>query len=139
MKEKQCSNPLCSNTFTPRYSLLEKYCSPQCAYSCIKPNAKKVVKPIKKLSGKRKKQVAQYQKDRIEFLEIPENKTCSINGPTCTKRATTIEHSAGRSGDMLLNQDYWKPACLACNLELENNPELSKEHQLSKIHLGKKM
>lgn len=126
----------------PRYSTLEKFCSSKCTYSCIKPNVKKPIKPIKpirRLSGKRKKQMAQYQKERIVYLEKPENKRCAIDGPTCTKKATTIEHSGGRSGDMLLNQKYWKPACSACNLELENNPELSRKHQVSKIHLGKKM
>lgn len=139
MKNPKCKNPECGKEFKYKYSTLEKYCSPQCAYSCVKPNAKKPLKPIKRLSGKRKKQQAQYLKDRIVFLEKEENKYCIIKGPTCTGRATTIEHSAGKSGDMLLNQKYWKPACLNCNLELENNPELSKKHQVSKIHLGKKM
>ena len=39
---------------------------------------------------------------------------------------------------LYLDERFWKPCCLAHNLELENNPELSKKYQLSKIHHGKK-
>ena len=39
---------------------------------------------------------------------------------------------------LYLDIRFWKPCCLAHNLELENNPELSKKYQLSKIHGGKK-
>lgn len=137
MKEKKCSNTDCKNTFV-QYNSLQKYCSYGCKKACSKVSAKRS-KPIKKLSGKRKSQVAKYHKQRIIFLEKPENKYCEIRGEGCTNIATTIEHSAGRSGEMLLNEKYWKAACLSCNLELENNPELSRKHQLSKIHLGKKM
>lgn len=39
---------------------------------------------------------------------------------------------------LFLDVRFWKPCCLEHNLELENNPELSKQYQLSKIHGGKK-
>ena len=75
-------------------------------------------------------------------LEFPENKKCFIEG--CNSEANTIEHIMGRKGfadeyarenniSLYLDKRFWKPCCLKHNLELENNPELSKKYQLSKI------
>jgi hypothetical protein len=105
---------------------------------------------IKPISDKRKKEQALYQLERILFLREPENQNCAIKGTYCTGKATSIEHSAGRKGyydewsrenniSLYLDKRFWKAACNNCNLELENNPELSKQHQLSKIHGGKKI
>jgi hypothetical protein len=96
-------------------------------------NAQKT-KPIKKLSQKRLNQNSEYLKLRMEFLS--DNPKCFIEG--CEKIGNTIEHTAGR-GINYLNVETWKPCCLEHNLELENNPELSKKYQVSKIHGGKKM
>ena len=104
-------------------------------------------KPITKVSDKRKIENLKYTADRIVFLGKKENKICFIDG--CKNIATTIEHSAGRIGfyddwarenkvSLFLDQRFWKPCCHFHNLELENNPELSKQYQLSKIHGGKK-
>ena len=91
-------------------------------------------KPIKKMSEKRKKDAKQYSSLRLEFLAM--NQYCFIEG--CGKQSETIEHTAGR-GINYLNVETWKACCLEHNLELENNPELSKKYQVSKIHGGKKM
>ena len=141
--------------FTPTYSTLQPYCSAQCTYNekrrkdALKPPKKR--KPIKKVSDKRKVQQPVYQAKRIAFLKQPGNGTCKIIGGTdCTKKATTIEHTKGRQGyadywarergiTLYLDERFWLPACLNCNLELENNSELSKANQLSKIHDGKKI
>ena len=92
-----------------------------------------------------------YSQQRKSYLQKPENKYCQIRSEKCTNIATTIEHTRGR-GDyyvddyaekndfpLTLDERFWKPCCLTCNLELENNGELSKKHQLSKIHGGKKI
>lgn len=94
-------------------------------------------KPIRKVSKKRAIENAIYKKTRIEFLSRSENKMCFIDG--CGKPANTIEHTAGRIGSLYLNQDYWKPCCLEHNLELENNPELSKKYQVSRLHQNKRL
>ena len=94
-------------------------------------------KPIRKVSKKREIENKIYSMTRKEFLLLPENRICFING--CSKPATTIEHTAGRIGSKYLDQTFWKPCCLEHNLELESNPELSKKYQLSKIHNGKKI
>lgn len=94
-------------------------------------------KPIRKVSLKRAIENKIYIKKRKEFLDKPENKYCFIDG--CNKIANTIEHTAGRIGEMYLNEKYWRPCCLEHNLELENNSELSKKYQLSKFHHGYKL
>jgi len=134
VKPKKCRNSECGNIFTPKFSTLEKYCSAKCATQ--NKAAKPIRKPIQPISDKRKKETAQYLKKRIEFLEKPENKICFIDG--CNKRANTVEHRAGRIGLNYLDETTWAPCCLGHNLELENNPELSKKYQLSRIHGGKR-
>lgn len=92
----------------------------------------------------------QYGVNRKVYLAKAENKSCKILSDKCTLKATTIEHTRGRgllfvdiyaaenNIPLTLDQRFWLPSCLNCNLELENNGELSKKHQLSKIHGGKK-
>lgn len=114
----------------------DKYYEPACQIKHKGAPVKKPIKPIAKLSGKKKKETAEYLKKRIEYLALPENKFCFIEG--CNRRATTVEHRAGRIGSNFLDTATWAPCCLQHNLELENNPELSKQYQLSKIHGGAK-
>ena len=145
----------CKEKFTPRY-FLQKFCE---GFGCKIEEAQyqsqklaKIInypkKSIPKVSDKRKVENLKYLAQRIVFLGKKENKICFIDG--CKREATTIEHSAGRIGfyddwardnnvSLYLDQRFWKPCCHAHNLELENNPELSKKYQLSKIHGGKKL
>lgn len=145
IKEKQCRNTDCKAGFLP-FRSTDKYCSAKCFFACEK-TAEKKPKPIKQVSDKRKIENKQYTIERLRFLAQPENFYCFIDG--CNKRADTIEHTMGRIGyaddwardnkiTLYLDTRFWKPCCLAHNLELENNPELSKKYQLSKIHGGKK-
>ena len=145
----------CREKFIPVY-FLQKFCSnSECKVSEKKYQEEirsgvtvKTIKPIAKFSDKRKVENLKYLAQRIVYLGKKENKICFID--ECRKEATTIEHSAGRIGfyddwardnnvSLYLDQRFWKPCCHAHNLELENNPELSKEYQLSKIHGGKKL
>lgn len=149
----RCLN--CNQKFIPSY-FLQKYCNEdECKraekiYQSIKLSESKLKphKPIKKVSDKRSVENLQYSADRIVFLGKKENKVCFIDG--CNKEATTVEHIAGRKGfyddwarenniSLFLDQRFWRPCCHAHNLELENNPEMSKKYQLSKIHGGKKL
>ena len=117
----------------------------KCLGSVAKSKAtKKYVIP--KVSKKRKALLPIYEKVRIEVLSEAKF-VCFIDG--CKNVANTIEHSAGRKGfydqwaidnniPLLIDKRFLKPCCFAHNGELENNPELSKKYQLSKIHGGKK-
>jgi len=123
-----CDDKDCNNEFK-KYRTTDKYCSPKCASKNEKPKEKKIY-TIPKVSKKRKVEMLQYSVLRTQFLAKKENSICFIDG--CNKKATTIEHRAGR-GINYLNVDTWAGCCLEHNLELENNPELSKKYQLSKI------
>jgi hypothetical protein len=164
---KNCANPECQNEFK-LYKTTDKFCSMSCLSKCTPKKVKKTnslgftkdfintvrktpikrsQKPIKKVSKKQAVILAKYSVLRIQFLGRPENKFCFIEG--CGKLATTIEHQKGRKGfadewakenniSLTIDERFFKPCCLFHNLELENNPELSKKYQLSKIHQGGK-
>ncbi len=103
-------------------------------YTIKRSPIKKKPYKIPKMSKKREAENKVYLMLREKFLR--DNPVCFIKG--CGKVANTIEHSAGR-GINFLKVATWKPCCLEHNLELENNPALSKEYQVSKIHGGKKL
>ena len=153
VKMKTCKAEGCENKFTPSFSTLQKYCSSQCTYDekKRKNSSKSASKPKNRQSKKTASISRKYTPQRKEYLQRPWNKNCVIKSEKCTGLANTIEHSRGR-GDyyvdewaeenevpLTLDERFWKPACLNCNLELENNAELSRAHQLSKIHGGKKI
>ena len=135
--ERLCKNSLCVIYFR-QYNSLQTYCSLKCKLQDQK-NSKKAKKRyrINPISKKRSKEQKIYAAKRIVFLAKKENQVCVIEG--CNKKATTIEHLIGRIGKNYLDETFWRPCCLKHNLELENNPELSKKYQLSKIHGGKKI
>ena len=131
LKLKKCADKECENEFQV-FNSIQKYCSAKCLNKNRKVDLKlKSPKPIKKVSDKRKMEDIIYRSERIKFLSLPENKICFIEG--CNKQATTIEHRAGRWGSNYLDTNTWAPCCLEHNLELENNSELSKKYQFSKI------
>lgn len=150
---KNCKNPECCKEFK-LFKTTDKYCSIECQKKCEKPKGKKPIvwnnkprKPINKISQKQKIINAKYTVLRIEYLSKPENKICFIDG--CNRNSTTIEHTMGRIGfaddwarenniPLTIDVRYFAGCCLEHNLELENNPELSKQYQLSKIHGGRK-
>lgn len=143
VKEKVCANQFCANTFKP-FKSTDKYCRSQCYYESNKVS-EKPKKAIKKVSEKRTIENIEYKKLRFDYLTNPKNQICFIDG--CGKPATTIEHTRGRKGyaddwarenkiSLYIDVRFWQPCCLSCNLELENNPEMAKKYQLSKIHGG---
>jgi hypothetical protein len=145
-KLKVCADKDCCNDFK-QYNSLQKYCSPACTNKNRKVDLKlKPIYNIPKVSEKRKALIPVYEKVRIEVLTEAKFK-CFIDG--CNNVANTCEHTMGRVGyadewarenniTLYVDKRYLKACCLHHNGELENNPELSKKHQLSKIHGGKK-
>jgi hypothetical protein len=146
IKLKVCADKNCSNEFK-QYNSLQKYCGSVCMNKNRKPNLKlKSLYKIPKVSDKRKALIPIYEKVRIEVLAEAKF-ICFIDG--CKNVANTIEHTAGRKGfyddwardnniSLLVDKRFLKACCLFHNGELESNPELSKQYQLSKIHGGKK-
>jgi hypothetical protein len=148
----RCKN--CREKFEPRY-FLQKFCQEAgCKIEEAKYQSEKLSqaekpknKPISKVSQKRKAINKIYETVRIEVLSEAKFK-CFIEG--CNNVANTIEHTAGRLGfyddwardnniSLIIDKRFLKACCFTHNGELENNPELSKKYQLSKIHGGKKL
>lgn len=116
------------------YNSLNRFCSLECKKLYGKPPNLKLKSPIKKIknvSDKRLIENLKYASQRIIFLSKPENQICFIEG--CNRKANTIEHRAGRWGKNFLDESTWAGCCSEHNIELENNPEMSKKYQLSKI------
>lgn len=99
-------------------------------------------KRIPRRTKKGQKEDRKYTIKRLQFLSIPGNQRCFIDG--CNRRADTVEHTRGREGyaddwarendiTLYLDERFWKPCCLEHNLELERNSDLSEKYQLSKI------
>lgn len=146
-KLKLCADKDCCNEFK-QYNSLQKYCGPACINKNRKVNIKlKPINKINQISSKRKALIPVYQKVRIEVL-TEANFKCFIDG--CTNVANTIEHQMGRVGyadewarenniTLYVDKRFLKACCMHHNGELENNPELSKQYQFSKIHGGNKL
>lgn len=140
-KLKVCADKDCNNEFK-QYNSLQKYCSPKCTNKNRKVNLKgKSLYKIPKVSAKQKELNKKYEVVRIEVLSEAKFK-CFIEG--CKNVANTCEHRMGRRGyaddwarenniPLMIDKRYLAACCFEHNLELENNPELSKKYQLSKI------
>ena len=152
-KEKVCKK---SNKIQKQYKSTDKCPCEECKketpkkqfVSKHKPNLKlKSFKSIPKVSAKRKKEKEVYDALRIKILSEAKFK-CFVDG--CKNVATTLEHQKGRKGyadewarenkiSLYIDERFLKPCCYHHNIEFENNPELSKKYQLSKLHQGKKL
>ena len=104
----------------------------ECAYNNPKDKNHHPVR-IAPVSDKRKKQNAEYQKVRIEFLN--NNQVCQAKLPICTHWATEIHHQSGRIGDLLTDTNKFVAICRSCHTYIELHPEQAKEMGLSKNRL----
>ncbi len=92
--------------------------------------------PIAKLSDKRKIQEAQYQKLRLEFLNV--HQKCEIKANSnCTVFATECHHSKGRIGLLLTDVKYFIAGCRNCHQWAETHPNEAKEKGWSVTRLNK--
>lgn len=145
-KLKLCKRKNCNNKFK-QYNSLQSYCSLSCK-SLDKPlNLKlKSLYKIPKVSAKRKVLNPLYKTVSVEVLAEAKF-VCFIDN--CKNVANTCEHLKGRKGfadewardnniPLLIDKRFLRACCWTHNIELENNPELSKQYQLSKLHNGKK-
>lgn len=141
----RCLN--CKQKFEPRY-FLQKFCDgSECRiaesdYQSVKiAMNNKPKKVISKVSDKQKILNKEYKVIRVEVLSEAKFK-CFIDG--CKNVATTCEHRMGRKGyadqwardnniPLTIDKRFLAACCYHHNIELENNPELSKKYQLSKI------
>lgn len=71
-----------------------------------------------------------YAKKRQTFLEA--NPCCLRCGGT----ATEVHHAKGRVGDLLLNEEHWRPACSDCHRYITEHPAEAIERGWSLPRVG---
>ncbi len=123
---------LCKSCLQPKYIWSYGRCK-QCAF--LTSDVKKVKKnttPIAKMSGKRKKEMAQYLKLRLDYLD--ENKTCQIRLLGCKGGATDIHHTySGKDrASHYLDTETWLSACRHCHDWIHNFSKQARELGLLK-------
>ena len=128
----RCLN--CREKFIPTFFLQKHCCSPNCKVSEKKLQEEirsgttvKTVKPIPKVSDKRKVENLKYLAQRIIFLGKKENQICPI-----TKQPTTdVHHKKGRTGTLYLDENYWVALSREGHKFVEENPIWAKENGYS--------
>lgn len=91
--------------------------------------AKKKIKPIKKVSDKRAKEMQLYLKKRKIFLE--QHKLCEANLEICTRQAFQVHHSCGRSNKLLNQEEFWIAICDSCHKKITEDSAMAILNNLS--------
>lgn len=123
------------------YRSTDKYCKRECE---IADKGKPTTIPRRSQKGKKLDSI--YKTVRIEVL-TEANFKCFVEG--CTRVATTCEHRQGKEGyadkwardndvHLYVDKRFLEACCLHHNLQFENDSELSKKYQLSRIHGGER-
>ena len=122
--KRKCKN--CFQVFEKQRSL-QYCCSMICAieHQNKMKNYKVQIKPINKISNKRKKENNLYSSLRKQFLK--DNPLCAVTG----NKATEVHHMAGRIGKLLTDVRYFLPVCRFAHREIELNPIWAKENGYS--------
>lgn len=85
------------------------------------------------MSKKRHSEKGIYDRERVKYLKA--NRSCTIQSPICTHKATVIHHKRGREGHRYLNQAEWAASCVACNLYVEKEKAwaVANGHRLDRL------
>lgn len=76
---------------------------------------------IRKVSPKRAKQNAEYEKLKRAWRKNPQNQICSV--PGCGRMADrNPHHSLGRGGRLLCFVPAWRAICLSCHRRVSAEP-----------------
>jgi hypothetical protein len=94
--------------------------------SITQPAPEKEKQPPPKRSDKMKDIVALLRKGYARFLK--KNPFCKIKSPVCTKVATVINHTRGRTEDVILDEAWWEASCPACNGYIEEHDAWARKH-----------
>ena len=131
-KKKLCDGECGEPQFIWKNEGGKRYCkscwSAHSSKTSIKPTVKQ--KRIPPRSPKRILHEAEYSTKRKVFLT--KNPMCQAHlVGICTTYSSDVHHAAGRVGDLLLDQRYWKALCRACHSYVELHPTEAKELGLS--------
>src|ERR1043166_6735729 len=81
--------------------------------------------PIRKVSKKRKSELALYAKKREKYLL--DQPWCEIGAPGCRRKSVEIHHSNHREGKRLLDKKFWWAACRHCHDFCHQNPGIARQ------------
>lgn len=85
---------------------------------CKKHWAMAYAKPIRKISKKQKKVIADYKSTRSNYLN--EHPWCEARLEGCTIKATEIHHKKGKDNAELWNDtSYFMAICRGCHTKIE--------------------
>ena|ERR1700748_1954759 len=92
---------------------------------------------IKKISDRKEKLDALYSIVRANYLKHHPVCEASIPGICSGRPSDQIHHSAGKVGDLYLDDRYFKAVEGNCHRYIEEHPEWAKENGFSVIRLNK--
>jgi hypothetical protein len=93
----------------------------------------KTRKPISPVSKKREKINAIYGPKAASFRY--DNPKCVILSPVCTGATQGVHHVKGKATEeLLLDENFWLPACNACNDYIEEKPLWAIANGFKKPH-----
>ena len=82
-----------------------------------------IIKPIRKVSVRKAKELDEYAILKKQFLET--KMACEIRLPGCFLSSFEVHHAAGRIGENLLDISTWQAVCRSCHKKIHE--ELSAE------------
>ena len=105
---------------------------PTCGSTCRRALKQKKIYQLKRTPIKRsQKRIAKESKTRAAINRLYEitsriyrsdHPQCEINSPVCTFFTQGVHHLKGKATDeLLLDQQFWMPACNACNGYVEDH------------------
>jgi len=119
---KECCKNGCNNPqFGGGYCLWHQWCRTD------KPKKSR----LKNYSQKRQRSNRRYLSEARIFRQ--DNPICAIQSPECTSRTEEVHHVKGRIGDLLLDQRFWLPCCVACNRYMERFDEWARERGFKQL------
>lgn len=117
-----CLFPTCTRKADPNgFCIFHKLYSDSVS---VKPK-----KAVPKESDKMKSVKKELKKMYPVFLA--KNPECNIKSPVCTKKATVINHTRGREGNVL-NVEDWESSCENCNRYIEEHHDWGRENNHKK-------
>lgn len=108
----------------------------------IKAKVKKHPTPPKKqvaIKRRTKKRAADERiyNARVAELKLDENNVCAANWEGCTGCFDHNHHGRGRTGDLLLNEEFWVFLCESCHRIVELMPNKAKKEKLSFLRIDR--
>lgn len=85
--------------------------------------AKKVRKPIRRVSVARSKRLAEYERLKKEWLK---GKTCQM----CSSKEVDLHHQRGRTGKLLCAVEFFIPLCRFHHNKVKEDPAWAYKHEL---------